>query len=139
MPGTWRLLSHTADTGIEARGATLGEVVAAAVEGLVGSMFAPPAGVPTGAPMEAAVPGGEPTEVLVELLAEVLFRFEVDDVVPFDPSVETDDEGGMHLHAVAVPASGLEVVGPPVKAITYHELTVEHRPDGWWARVIFDV
>lgn len=139
MPGTWRLFSHTADTGIEARGATLGEVAAAAVEGLVGSMFGHPPGTPTGASMEAAVPGGEPGEVLVELLAEVLFRFEVDDVVPFEPSVETDDEGAMHLHAVAVPSSGLEVVGPPVKAVTYHELSVEHRPDGWHARVIFDV
>ncbi|MFO7547826.1 MAG: archease [Acidimicrobiia bacterium] len=139
MPGSWRLLSHTADTGVEAEGATLGEMAASAVQGLVGSMFAPTPDVSGGAPMEAWVPGGDLPEVLVELLAEVLFRFEVDDVLPVEPTVEIDDDGGMHLRATAVPSSEFDVAGPPVKAITYHELTVEHRPDGWYARVIFDV
>ncbi|MBP1632769.1 MAG: Archease protein family, partial [Acidobacteria bacterium] len=37
------------------------------------------------------------------------------------------------------PSSGLELRGPPVKAVTYHDLAVEQESGGWRVRVIFDV
>ena len=46
--------------------------------------------------------------------------------------------------AVSVKADGLSVdavesVGPPIKAVTYHDLVVAQRGDGWYGRVYFDV
>jgi SHS2 domain-containing protein len=46
--------------------------------------------------------------------------------------------------AVKVQAGGLlvdavEPIGPPIKAVTYHELVVEQRDGVWYGRVYFDV
>ena len=139
MARSWNLVAHTADTGIEATGSDLPELVAAAVEGLFGSMFGDLSALADGDPVELTAGPGEPAEILVDTLVEALFRFEIDDAVLVHPVARCDEDGVLHLAAVAVGAEGLEVRGPPVKAITYHGLRVERTAAGWQAVVILDV
>lgn len=131
-------MSHTADTGIEVEGEGFAELVEAAVEGLFGSMFGEIPDVGEGEVEFSAGPG-DPSENLVDILAEALYRFEVDDRVPVGPRARVDDEGIVHVRAGTVPAGDLEMIGPPVKAITYHGLEARESGGRWSARVIFDV
>ena len=139
MARSWNLVSHTADTGIETTGSDLPELVAAAVEGLFGSMFGDLSALSDGDLVELTAGPGEPAEVLVDTLVEALYRFEVDDVVLVRPEARIDEDGVLHLVAGAVSAEGLEVRGPPVKAITYHGLRVDRTAAGWQAVVSHDV
>lgn len=139
MARSWNLVSHTADTGIEATASDLPDLVAAAIEGLFGSMFGDLPADGRGEVVELIAGPGEPAEVLVDTLVEALYRFEVDDAVLVHPEARIDEDGVLHLVAGAVSAEGLEVRGPPVKAITYHGLRVERTAAGWQAVVILDV
>jgi SHS2 domain-containing protein len=131
------ILSHTADTGIEATADSFSELVAELASG----MFALMADV--AAPVEAErrdVTVESPTleDLVVDTLAELLYCLEVDDV--FFTDFDVNYEGGrLTLAARVVPLADVEIIGPPIKAVTYHDLVVEEGPDGWFGRVYFDV
>jgi SHS2 domain-containing protein len=38
-----------------------------------------------------------------------------------------------------VPTKDVELTGPPIKAVTYHQLQVAETDEGWSATVYFDV
>ena len=48
---------------------------------------------------------------------------------------EEDKQGS----AGGMPWTGIELRGAPIKAVTWHDLAIVEVPDGWWARIIFDV
>ena len=134
---SFEVLAHTADTGIATTGATLGDVIANAAYGMFALMYdiggARPAGDVT-----FELHADSPAELLVDVLAELLYRSEADDVAFVQIGV---DVARLHASSVAgaVPANTLEVRGPPIKAVTYHDLRCEPVADHWEARVIFDV
>jgi SHS2 domain-containing protein len=84
------------------------------------------------------VAASSPPELLIDVLSELLLHSETDDVVLVEFRVI---EGGMRATVDAAGASmeGIELRGPPIKAVTYHELRCEPVGDGWEVRVIFDV
>jgi SHS2 domain-containing protein len=133
----FEILAHTADTGIATTGDTLGDVIANAAHGMFALMYDMSAARPT-RNVEFAVAARTPVELLVDVLVELLYRSEVDDVSFTDLVVNTEC-----LHAGitgrAVPTDTLELRGPPIKAVTYHDLRCEHVGDRWEARIIFDV
>ena len=52
----------------------------------------------------------------------------------------TDDATHVALAVGVVPVETAVLIGPPIKAVTYHDLSVERRSDGtWMAHVVFDV
>jgi len=78
-------------------------------------------------------------ELLVAWLAALLTEAEIRNLA-FSRFVVEDPAGGsLRGTAWGGPSAGLELRGPPVKAVTYHDLAVERAPGGWRARVIFDV
>jgi protein archease len=134
----YEVLSHTADTGITTTGDSLGAVIANAAYAMFDLMhdLGPAAdGSSTRMEFEPA----EPPELLVSVLSELLYRSEAADVAFTDIVVETDDGDRVVVTALAHAVEGLERVGPPVKAVTYHDLRCEPTDEGWLARVIFDV
>ena len=128
----YRVLDHTADTGIETDGATLEEVIANAATAMFDLMYESAAGVR----VEFAVEPAPPPDLLVAVLSELLYRSEVDGVSFSNITVRIEPDGTT-IRAEAHPAG--ELVGPPIKAVTYHDLRCEPSDDGWHARVIFDV
>ncbi len=138
MTARYSIISHTADTGIEA---TAGDL-AGLMEDLAYGMFdliydvdsLPPAGV-----IRLEVGTRTPPDLVVDVLSELLYRSETHDVAYRDIAVSIGDDGAA-IAAAACATAGAELKGPPIKAVTYHDLLVAEQPDGTWrGRVIFDV
>ena len=135
----YRILSHTADTGIEATADSL----ATLIEEVMRAMFGLVASLDSGAAerwIDFSVEAATAEDLLVDTLSELLYRSEVDDLVFCDYRVRVD-EGRFNadVEAGGVPTPAVESEGPPIKAVTYHGLVAEQRDGGWFARVYFDV
>jgi protein archease len=133
----YRVLDHTADTGIETEAGSLEAVIANAAFAMFDLMYELRDAGP-GAPVEVEVDLAPPPDLLVSVLGELLYRSEADDVAFTGVAVRRDGER-LVVDAKAVPSGSLELSGPPIKAITYHDLRCEEDEDGWHAQVIFDV
>lgn len=138
MTERYSVLSHTADTGIEATATDLAELIGRLAFGMFDLMYDLDALSPgEGATLD--VPAEAPGELLVDVLSELLCRSETLDVAYRDISVAMG-ESAATVTARACSTVGAALTGPPIKAITYHDLLVEQLPDGTWrGRVIFDV
>jgi SHS2 domain-containing protein len=134
----FEVLSHTADTGIIAYGSTLPELFEHAAYGMFSLMFDLGEGAsPVSRSLVAA--GDTVEELLVAWLGETLAVAEIEDLAFSSFTVDRLEEGGVQGAAAGSPAEEAVLIGPPIKAVTFHDLAVVEIPDGWWARIIFDV
>jgi SHS2 domain-containing protein len=134
----FEVLSHTADTGIIAYGSTLPEVFEHAAYGMFSLMFDLD-GVPSPVSRPILAAADTVEELLVAWLGEILAVAEIEDLAFSSFIVDRLEEGGVQGAAAGVPAGEASLVGPPIKAVTFHDLAVVEIPEGWWARIIFDV
>jgi len=135
----YRIFDHTADLGVEVTGATLEELYAGAALALF-DLLTDLSSVRAGVAREIVVSGEDPADLLVNFLRETLYGWNGDGFLmksclirevkpqrlkallrgePFDPA----------RHRIL----------KEIKAVTYHQASVEKTGDGWVARVIFDV
>lgn len=137
--GRFRLLAHTADIGLEATAPNREELFVAAAKGLRGMLFgiSPAEEVLR---LEVSLEAGNDAELLVAWLNEILCLSEMTRLVPatFEIIELTDNQ----LTAVIKgepfdPAR--HTVERVAKAVTYHQLVVEERQGGWYARVYIDL
>ncbi|MDX9710331.1 MAG: archease [Trichloromonas sp.] len=135
----FRLLEHTADMGIEATGDSLAEVFVAAAQGLKNMIFGDVPVTPRqGAPVSLA--GGDAGELLVAWLGEILYLFEVRGLVPAEFDISDISETSLRGEVCGEPFDPQRhPVEREVKAITYHQLSVEEDGQGWRARVYVDL
>lgn len=135
----FRVLSHTAETGIEATANTLGELIGelcAGMFGLIGS--AEPSSARKWVEVKVVAQAVE--ELVVDTLSELLYHSEVENLIFCAFRVSTDPGNlAVRVKAGGVLVGAVEPVGPPIKAVTYHDLVVEQRKDVWYGRVYFDV
>ncbi len=137
--GSFRLIEHTADMGIEALGETREELFMQAARGLVAALGAETRGEVR---EEKAVnlQGEDGAELLVLWLNEILYLLEIQGFFPVAFKVETADE---HRLRAAVGGEPFDPERHPlereVKAVTYHRLSLEHLESGWFARVYVDL
>jgi SHS2 domain-containing protein len=136
QPG-FEVLEHTADVGIRAWGASIGEAFEQAGWALADILGARTAGPGSSRTIEAT--GSDEGSVLVDFLNELLLAH------------ETEDAGfaAIRVHAVSDASADAEIdlaplpttrEGVPVKAATLHGLGVEHADDGHVeVRVYLDV
>lgn len=135
----YRVLSHTADTAIEAEGTTLSELVENLAFGLFDLMFDLDE-VPSRETIRIEVSSPNAEELVVDTLAELLLEAETQDLVFASFSTRVDEDGERaRITAAGSSVATAELRGPPIKAVTYHDLTVERRDGGWYGRVVFDV
>ncbi|GBD85834.1 hypothetical protein BMS3Abin02_02255 [bacterium BMS3Abin02] len=133
----YEVIAHTADTGIVAYGRTPAELFENAAYGMFDLMFdlGP---LVAATEIEVVVEGEDSQNLLFGWLSELLFRFEVDEHVwcRFQVRIEGD-----RIQALVggTPTDSLQLRGPPIKAVTLHDLAVIRRGPGWVATVIFDV
>ena len=137
MTHRYEIVEHTADTGIETGGDTLADAIGNAAFGMFDLMY-DLSSVSAETSVTFQVTAISPPELLVDVLSELLLRSETDDLVFTEFRVHATE---MHatVDTAGAPIQGLELRGPPIKAITYHDLRCEPTGDGWEIRVIFDV
>ena len=133
----YQTLSHTADTGIVTRADTLADVIANAAFAMFDLVYDTTAATDERTVDFVARADNAP-DLLVEVLSELLYLSETEDVAftVFDVSA---DVRRAFVRAVGFSTADAELRGPPIKAVTYHDLRCEHTGDHWEARVIFDV
>jgi SHS2 domain-containing protein len=142
--GTFQTFDHTADVGLEVRGAGLEDLLATAARAVFSLMLD---GGPTAPEVEEEVrvepvpPGGGLEDVFVAWLQELLYRFEMEHLVPLE--FDFAEAGPARVRA-RVGFGRFDPkrhrAGTEVKAVTYHELAVREEPGGtWFARFILDV
>ena len=137
QPPRYRILSHTADTAIEAWGDDLAELIANTAAGMFALMY-DPASIDATRQAEITVSAEREADLLIDTLAELLYRSEADDLAFSLIGVSIED-GTARVTAEAGLLQEARLHGPPIKAVTYHDLTVEHSDHGWHAKVVFDV
>ncbi len=134
----YEVIEHTADAAIIAYGDTPADLFENAAYGMFDIMFDLDA--VAGSSSRPVVAAGDSLEdLLVAWLSSLLAEAEIAGLVFCGFTVDRLEEGGVQGSAHGAPVSGVELLGPPVKAVTYHDLAVVEVPEGWWARVVFDV
>lgn len=138
----YRTLEHTADLGVEVTAATLeglfGETLRAFTDCLTRLER-----VTASESREVSIKAPEPDQLLIDLLNELIYLHETEALVFSDALLtlaETDDgwslSGSVRGEAFDLERHGLKTL---IKAATYHQLSVQPGPDGWIARIIFDI
>jgi SHS2 domain-containing protein len=134
----YEVLSHTADTGIEATAPSVSALIDELATGMF-ELMATVAPCPNDVGVEVEVTAPTLEDLVVGLLSELLYESEVQDLALC--GFETTMLGPTHarINARGVDISGVEVTGPPIKAVTYHAVVVDRREGDWLGRVYFDV
>jgi SHS2 domain-containing protein len=135
----FRILEHTADIGFEAYGSTLPEVFENAARALA-TLIADPATVEPVEEVRIEVQGADPPDLLINWLSEILFQHDAERWLFHDFRVESLDD-----HAVSGLVWGEKIdqarhqTNLMVKAITYHQLSLQQTAGGWRAQVYVDI
>ncbi len=135
----YELFEHTADLGLRVVAPDLPTLFADAARGLFAMIVADPHSIRPQRRWTIELPGSEHELLLFDWLSELLYLFDTQHALLCEFDVRLDQAG---LHATV----GGETWDPSrhaleheVKAITYHGLRVQQRPDGWAAEVIVDI
>lgn len=135
-----RPLEHTADVAVELwapdEATLLVEGARALVELLTEGAEAPRAGEAT-AERTLALTALDPEDRLVRWLAEVLYLATVEGFLVHDATLELT--GTSLRGTVRGQPHAADRLRTEIKAVTYHDLRLEHGPAGVRARVVFDV
>ena len=133
------MFDHTADLGLRVTADDLPGLFSEAARGLSAVLLDAPDRLAVDRQLRFIVEGTAEDHLLLDLLNELLFRFETTGFIGREFSVERTSEG------LRVQATG-ELVDPDrhrfaheVKAVTYHGLRVDEHPHGWSAELIVDI
>ncbi|MGH9158546.1 MAG: archease [Vicinamibacteraceae bacterium] len=135
--GSFAILEHTADIGVRAEGATLEELFAQATRGLAAIIgIWQPGG---GKSRRIDVSADDLGALLVDWLSEALYVHDTQLMAFTDVVVHTVRDGRAVGTLHVTPLTLSETEGTQVKAITYHDLSVERVGGRWVAIVYFDI
>ena len=134
----YNTFEHTADIGIEARGATLEEAFANAARGMF-SIIVDGSDIAAREKREIALEETDDDEqLLVDWLSELLYIHDVEGLVFNHFDITIDD--CLHAKAWGEPYSREKHgYGSEIKAVTYHMLTIKRNNKGTEIKVLFDI
>lgn len=137
--GRYRLLAHTADIGLEASAPTLEELFVVAAEGFKALVYGDTP-VRESHQCNVSLEAEDVAALIVVWLNEILYLGESGRVVPARFDIRELAGGRLQATIRGEPFdSGRHTVEHPAKAVTYHQLVVEERAGGWYARVYIDL
>lgn len=138
-PSDYEFFDHTADIGINARGATLAELFTHCAQGLT-ELIAEGSRLEPRTVRDIRLAAGNAEALLLAWLNELLFWFSSERFLPaqydLDDVTETALSGRVRGEAFD-PAR--HTSGTEVKGITRHQFFVKRAGSAWEAQVIFDV
>ncbi|HYA13101.1 MAG TPA: archease [Syntrophales bacterium] len=135
----YKTFDHTADLGVEIYGKTVTDLFANAAFATF-DIITDLKHVALTVEKEIVVKGEGWEDLLVNYLREILYMFNGEELLLKECSIPKIDS--QHLEAMVRgerfdPAK--HRINTEIKAVTYHQVMVKETPDGWIARVIFDV
>jgi SHS2 domain-containing protein len=135
----FEVVEHTADVGVIG----IGDSLAEAFENCAYGMFSQMAELDKYTPdahRKIVVVGSDNEELLQNFLSELLVLFDADGLLPIDVEITELSCGRLTAWVDAKKVDDtIEWLGPQIKAVTYHQMSIEERDGQWRARVIFDV
>lgn len=138
-PATYTFIDHTADFGIRVVGADPG----ALFENAAGALFdllVDPGEVADGTRMDLEVSGEDYADLMFNWLRELLYLWTGKALLGKRVAIGAITENGLFARVWADPHDPeRHRLVNEIKAVTYHQLLVEERPEGWVAQIIFDV
>lgn len=135
----YEVFEHTADIGLHAYGQTLPGLFANAAAGMESLMVAP-AQVAATVSREVSVEGHDLVSLLISWLNALIFLFDTEYLLL--SQFEIIDFTATQLRArVAGEAYNPEChdLSSAIKAVTWHEASVQPITEGYQARIIFDI
>ena len=135
----YEVFDHTADLGLRIRAATLEALFTDAADALFSLIVGGTGAIEACETVHLQVSGTDLDYLLFDWLNELLYTFESRHLLLKDFQVRIQD-GQLTAQAAGEPFDRQRhPMEHEVKAITYHGLIVEQRPDGWFAEVILDI
>jgi SHS2 domain-containing protein len=135
----YRTIEHTADVGIEVEAADLAELFEGAALAMF-SIMVDLRGVAPKAERQVRLEAADVEELLFKWMNELIFLSSAQKLLFSTFDISQISETGIQAVAggerIEAGRHNLEL---EIKAATYHELEVERRGGGWFARAIFDV
>jgi len=131
-------LEHTADTGLEACADSLAQLIEELALGMF-ELMAALEPCPDDLTVEAVVEVSSKEDLVVDALSELLYLSETEGAHFCRFEVAPAGDFAVEIRAKGVPTEDAELTGPPIKAVTYHQLQVSETDEGWSATVYFDV
>ena len=135
----YEVFDHTADVGIHAFGHTLPELFIHAAQGMESLMVAPEQ-VHESVTREITVEGYDVVSLLIAWLNELVFLFDTEYLLLRTFQIDIFTETSLQAHASGEPYDAQRHdLSSAIKAVTWHEASVERTNDGYKARIIFDI
>jgi len=137
--GSIEIIDHPADIGIKIKTNTLAEVFEYAAKAMF-SIIVDVSTVNKKVSKAVSISDTNLDNLLISWLNELLYIFEVEDIIFCDFKVEKVQED--LLEAIAYGEEmDLEkhIILTEVKAATYHQLEISKKSNYWLARIIFDL
>ena len=82
-------------------------------------------------------------DLLVEWLNELLYRFEVRNLLPVDAEVQVSESDKLCTLSARIRSESFTATQHPIKVlikgVTYHQLEVRRTATGWETSVVFDI
>ena len=136
---TFRLFDHTADLGVEVFGTTEEELFVNAALAVV-ALSTDPEKITSAEERHFTVEGSDSADLFVNYLREVLYLINGKGFLTCEVNLV---EIQPHYLRVTVRGERYDTrkhrIKKEIKAVTYHQETVEKTATGWKGRVIFDV
>jgi len=132
-------IEHTADIGIEVEAESLEELFAGAARAMF-SIMVDLDGVSAVLSRDVSLDASDLVDLMFEWLNELIFLVSANRLALCDFEV-----GSVSSERLVATVRGEEIdparhsLELEIKAATFHEMVVEERGEGWYARVIFDV
>ena len=142
--GRWRTIEHTADLGLEVEAATLEGLFIACAHGMTGVLMGSESGELDGArdatvwhELDLQAPDIE--ALIVDWLRELLHIQTSEGLLFATAEFEMLDESRLVARAGLAQPDSPDVIERELKGVTYHDLQVGRRGEGWVGRIVFDL
>jgi len=135
----YKIIDHTADLGIVVNGVDVKDVFIRAGYAMTDLMVKADINE-KGAKRKVLVEGEDFPDLMVRWLSEILYLFDGEHILV--SAIEISSISPIRLQSIltVVPLKrGHHEMLREIKAVTYHQISVESKNDGWEARIIFDI
>lgn len=136
---SYEIIDRTADLGMVVKGADAKDLFANAAYAMMDIMVEEDRGG-KGAKRQIAIEGEDYSDLMVRWLGEILYLFDAERQLVW--GIEITAIGPNRLESVLVLTSleeGYHEIKREIKAVTYHQISVEKKNGEWEARIIFDI
>ena len=136
---SYEIINHTADLGIIVKGRNIRELFVNAANAMIDLMVKADIH-DKGATRNLIVEGQDLPDLMVRWLSEILYLFNGEHklVRAIEIGSISSTRLQSELNVVSLNRTRHEILRE-IKAVTYHQISVEETVEGWEARIIFDI